>query len=183
MSQKWNKLELVLELIKQKQLHIRELAKLTKQPLATVSREINKLLKENVLDYQFIGKNKIVKLKKNIVARNYVYLAEHYKLIKLVKKYPQFLVILEEILKKTDEQLIILFGSYVKFNPKQDSDIDIYIETMKRTVKEKVNQINSNINVKIGRFDPSKNLIKEIIKNHVIIRGVETYYEMLKNQR
>ena len=180
MHQKWNNLELVLELLKQKQLHLRELAKLTGQPVATISRAVSRLIAEQVLDYQLLGKNKAIKLKNNLIARQYVYLAEHYKLIKLVKKYPQLLIIIEGILEKTDEQLIILFGSYAKFSPKPDSDIDIYVETLKKAVKEQINQVHSRISTKIGKFDTEQHLIKEIVKNHVIIKGVERFYEKNK---
>ena len=84
-------------------------------------------------------------------------------------------------MKKTDEKLIMLFGSYAKGLAKKDSDIDIYIETKSRSVKKIIEETHSKINVKIGTFDPMSPLIKEIIKNHVIIRGIEAFYDMLKN--
>ena len=73
--------------------------------------------------------------------------------------------------------MIILFGSYAKGNEKSDSDIDIYLETINNKVKNKVKEINSRLSIKIGEFDLNSLLIKEIIKNHVIIRGLEEYYE------
>lgn len=87
------------------------------------------------------------------------------------------MIILEQISKKVDEKLIILFGSYAKFRAKADSDIDIYIETENRNIKKIVENIHSKINVKIGLFDITSNLIKEIIKDHVIVRGFEAVYE------
>ena len=67
-----------------------------------------------------------------------------------------------------------------KENTKRESDIDIYIETKDEKIKEEVKKINDLINVKTGRFDTEDLLIKEIIKNHVIIRGAEEYYEKIK---
>jgi len=43
-----------------------------------------------------------------------------------------------------------------------------------------VESIHSRIKVKFGDFDLSSNLIKEIIKNHVILKGVEEFYEKTK---
>ena len=59
----------------------------------------------------------------------------------------------------------------------QDSDIDIYLETANNKIKNKVKDINSKLSIKIGEFDTSSLLIREIIKNHIIIRGIEEYYE------
>ena len=97
--------------------------------------------------------------------------------MRLIDKYPNMAVIIETITKKTDEKLILLFGSYAKFNAKPDSDIDLFVETKNRNVKRTVDEINSKINTKIGDFEKSNPLVKEIIKDHVIIKGVETYYE------
>ena len=73
--------------------------------------------------------------------------------------------------------MIILFGSYAKGIAKKESEIDIYIETTNNSIKERIKSINSRINVKIGKFDANSLLIKEIIKNHVILRRVEQFYE------
>ena len=108
---------------------------------------------------------------------NYVYAAEHFKLLNLIEKYPFFSVIIESVLSKADEKLIIIFGSFAKFNAKSDSDIDIFIETTNRKIKSKVEGINSRISAKVGKFDKNNLLIKEIIKDHIIVKGVEYYYE------
>jgi len=181
MVQKWNnlglELDIVLCLLKYGELHLRGLAKATGHPHSTLSRVIKKMVKKNLVDFKREGKNKIFNLKKGIETINYVYLAEHYRLVRLIDKYPNMAVIIETITKKTDEKLILLFGSYAKFNAKPDSDIDLFVETKNRNVKRTVDEINSKINTKIGDFEKSNPLVKEIIKDHVIIKGVETYYE------
>lgn len=157
--------------------HLRGIAKQLNESHSTILRKLNKLVKENVLDYKIEGKNKVFFLKKNLQAKNYVLNAERYKLIKLLKTYPELNVIIDELLKKTEEKLIILFGSYAKFTAKKDSDIDIYVETRSRKVKEEIESVHSKIKVKIGDFDMNSQLIKEIIKNHIILKGVEEFYE------
>ncbi|MEK6878509.1 MAG: nucleotidyltransferase domain-containing protein, partial [Nanoarchaeota archaeon] len=127
--------------------------------------------------YKNEGKNKIFFIKNNLKAKNYIYSAEIHKLNKLLKKHPELSIIFEDIKKTFTKGLIILFGSYAKGNSKQDSDIDIYLETNNNKIKEKIKEINSRLSLKIGKFDTKSLLVKEIIKNHMIIRGLEEFYE------
>lgn len=177
MSQKRNSLEyeIVLALLK-KDSHGRALAKELCIPHATLSRKLTELVKENVLDFEQQGKNKVYALKRNIRARSHIYKAEQYKLLLLIKTYPRLEPIISDILK-AKEELIIIFGSFSKFTVKKDSDIDIYIETTNKKTKDEIESIYAKVNIKVGTFDLSSNLIKEIIKNHIIIKGVEKFYD------
>lgn len=169
-------LEIILILIKNKS-YLREIARTLQESHSTILRKINRIIKENILDYKKEGKNKVFFIKKNLKAKNYIYSAEIYKLSKLLGKYPELGIIFEDVKKIAKKGMIILFGSYAKGNPKQNSDVDIYIETSDTTLKNKLKNINSKINLKIGKFDTNSLLIKEIIKNHIIVRGVEEFYE------
>ena len=133
-----------------------------------------------MLDYKKEGKNKVFFIRKNLQAKNYVFNAERYKMIKLLKTYSELNVIIDDLLKKSDEKLVVLFGSYAKFIANKESDIDIYAETRGRKLKEKLESANSKIKVKIGSFDLESTLIKEIVKNHIILKGVEEFYEKTK---
>jgi predicted nucleotidyltransferase len=178
MVQNRDNLELeIIESLLRKENHVRSIAKQLNESHSTVSRKLINLKKENVIDSRKEGKNKIFFLKQNFVTKSYILQAELYKSIKLLSKYPELSVIFEEILKKTDEKLIVLFGSYAKGLAKNDSGIDIYIETKSRNIKKSIEEIHSRINVKIGVFDTKSPLIKEIIKDHVIIKGIEIFYE------
>lgn len=172
-------LEIILLLLRGEN-HLRGIAKQLNESHSTILRKLNNLLKENVLDYNMEGKNKVFFIKKNLQAKNYVFNAERYKLIELLKKYPELNIIIDDFLKKAEEKLIVLFGSYAKFTAKSDSDIDVYVETENKRIKEKIELTHSKIKVKIGDFDTDSQLIKEIIKNHIILRGVEEFYEKTK---
>jgi len=172
-------LEIILVLLKGEN-HLRGIAKQLNESHSTVLRKLNKLTMENVLDYRIEGKNKVFFIKKNLQAKNYVFNAERYKLIELLKKYPELNVIMEDISKAGKESLIIIFGSYAKSTAKKNSDIDLFVETRNRAVKEQIESIHSRIKVKLGDFDLSSSLIKEIIKNHTILKGVEEFYEKAK---
>src|SRR3989344_988932 len=169
-------LEIILVLLRNKT-HLREIARILNEPHSTILRKINGLLKDNVLDYKKEGKNKVFFIKDNLKAKNYIYSAEIYKLNKLLKKYPELSVIFDDIKRKFSKGMVILFGSYAKGIQKQDSDIDIYLETNNDELKNKVKEINSKLSIKIGKFDAKSLLIREIIKNHIIIRGLEDFYE------
>jgi Nucleotidyltransferase domain. len=178
MVQKRDKMELaIIGLLLQKQNHVRGIAKKLNESHSTISRKLDNLKRENVIDSRREGKNKIFFLKKNIISQSYIIQAESHKLIKLLIRHPELGIIFEEILEKTDEKLIVLFGSYAKGLAKRDSDIDIYIETKSRNLKKVIESIHPKINVKIGTFDTKSPLIKEIIKDHIIIRGIEVFYE------
>jgi predicted nucleotidyltransferase len=178
MVQKGDSLELeIINLLLRSESHVRGVAKKLGESHSTVLRRLNSLKKENVVDSNVEGKNKIFFLKDNIITKNYIKKAELQKLSNLLRKYPELGILFEDILKKTDDKLIVLFGSYAKGLAKKDSDIDIYVETKNRSVKKAIEDIHSKISVKIGAFDTKSPLIKEIIKDHVIIRGIEVFYD------
>ena len=178
MVQKKDNLEMdIIELLLKADHHVRGIAKKLNESHSTILRKLNSLKKENVLDSRTEGRNKIFFLKKNLVSRTYILQTELHKLAKLLRRSPELSIIFEDILKKTEEKLIVLFGSHAKGLAKKDSDIDIYIETKDRKTKSTVEDMHSKINVKIGIFDTKSPLIKEIIKDHVIIRGAEIFYD------
>ena len=52
-------------------------------------------------------------------------------------------------------------------------------ETEDKKIKESIQRINDNLNVKTGKFNKDDLLIQEIIKNHVIIQRGSLFYEKL----
>ena len=179
MEQKDYTLEVINELLKNPA-HVRGMAKALGTNHMSISRRIKELFKENVVDYKEEGKNKVYFLKKNAESRSYAFMAENYKLARMIKKYPELRRIVEVIHQTRKIRLAVLFGSYAKGIAKPESDIDVYIETMSNELKKNIERINAKLSVKIGRYDKSSLLIKEIEKNHVILKGIEEYYEKNK---
>lgn len=167
----------VLSLLKGKK-HLMSISRELKASPATLSRALKLMLDDGIVDYYSEGKNKVFSLKKNISSASYIYIAENYKRDMLFKKYPNLSVIIEDVLKLTDAKLVVLFGSYSNFSADKKSDIDIYIWASKE-VKNNIEKASDKLNIKIGKLDPNDNLTKEIIKNHVILRGVEEFYEQI----
>ena len=179
MSQNNYNIRIVEALLKSEN-HIRGLAKLVNTSQTTIARKVKELHKNNVVDFKQEGKNKVVFLKKSLEAKQYAYSVETQKFIEVLKRYPYLRRIIELIKKNGKISLVILFGSYAKGIAKKESDVDIYIDTTDKKLKEEVELIDSRINVKIGKYNKESLLIKEIDKNHVIIKGIEPYYEKNK---
>jgi len=173
------KLEIVNELLSNAN-HIRGIAKKLGTNHMNIVRKIKELAKENAVDFKEEGRNKVYFLKHTIESKNYVFSAENYKLNKLLKKYPILRSVIEKIQNDKRIKLAVLFGSYAKGIAKLESDIDIYIDTANKTIKGELSLINSKLSIKIGDYNKSNLLIREIEKNHVILKGVEEYYEKNK---
>tara|TARA_Y100000310_G_C20539866_1_gene742688 strand:+ start:335 stop:868 length:534 start_codon:yes stop_codon:yes gene_type:complete len=176
MEQKSYKMEIIRNLLREEN-HAREIAKNLKINHMMINRKLAELRKENIVDFDIKGKNKVYFLKKSLEAEIFKIAMEEYFLMKTLDKYPKLRKIIEKVRNERKIKLAILFGSYAKQNPGKDSDIDIFIESKDRNVKRDIEQINSKINVKLGEYDKNNNLIKEIDKNHIIIKGFEEYYE------
>src|SRR3989344_6824721 len=118
----------VLLLLLKKEMHQRELAKELKTSLTRIQSILTELGNINVLDYKEEGKNHIYFIKKNLVAKALILNAENYKLAKLLRKYTVLEPLFKDIVEKYPNKMIVLFGSYAKFIPKEESDIDVYVE-------------------------------------------------------
>lgn len=176
MEQNNYKYNILLLLTKGKK-HIREISRLLNTNHMNIVRKTKELVDENVLDYEQEGKNKVFFIKKTHEAKQYLEIAEKYKLVNAITKYPILRDIFNEIQKDNSINLAILFGSYAKDKPKESSDIDIYVYTKNINTKRNIEKMNSKLSVKIGDYDRKNLTIKEIENNHVIIKGVELFYE------
>lgn len=171
--------EVILLLLK-KEMHQRELAKELKTSLTRIQSILKELMDINALDYKEIGKNHVYFIKKNLISKSLILNAENYKLIRLLRKHTFLEPLFREISERYPNKMILLFGSFAKGTEKKESDIDIYINTTNQKIKETIQKMNDLISVKIGKFNPDDLLIKEIIKNHIIISGGDEYYEKIK---
>jgi len=167
----------IVALLLQTDLHPRGLAEKLQTNHMTIARKLRLLVDENIADYRTEGKNNVYFLKKSIEGRNAAMIAEIYKQSRIVSTYPVLRGIFQAVQEMEEAPLALLYGSYAKGLPKKSSDIDIYIETLNPHVKKQLLPRHSLLSVKIGEFDPKSLLIREIIKDHVIIKGVEVYFD------
>ncbi len=168
--------QVCLILLRQK-LHARAIAKILQINHTAILRTLKELTQKNVVDFTESGRNKTYHIKNTLEARNFVIASEIFRSRELLAKYPSLRKIIGSIQQNTKIKMATIFGSYAKGTAKQDSDIDIYIETKNNLLKKEVEAVDSKASVKIGLFDENSPLGKEIIENHVIIKGVEQFYE------
>ena len=176
MSQNNYNIRLVGNLLKNEN-HVTDLARDLQTNQTTIARKVGALYKENIVDYKREGKNKVFYLKKTLEAKQYACIFELYKLVEVVNKYPRLRGIFEKIRQNSKVSLAILFGSYAKGTANKDSDIDVYVDTTDRNLKKEIELLDTRLSVKIGAYDRQNLLIREIEKNHAIIKGFEVYYE------
>jgi len=167
----------IIALLQQTDLHPRSIAEKLGTNHMTVSRKLQELLKDNVVDYRTEGKNKVYFIKKTLEGRNALLTAEIYKQSQVISRYPVLRGIFKSVQELQAIPLAIIFGSYAKGLAAKESDIDIYLETDNIAIKQQLVQKHSLLSVKIGTFDTESILIREIIKNHVIIKGVEVFVD------
>lgn len=158
--------------------HIRGISNNMKINHMTILRKIKDLEDNNIVDFKKEGRNKVYFIKDSIEAREFIKMGEHYKLIELIRKHPKFRKIIDHI-NFLNIDLAIIFGSYAKNSQTKSSDIDLYILTKNKKIKDNIESIDSRLNVKIGDFNKENLLIKEIMKNHIIIKGVDEYFKQI----
>ncbi len=176
MSQNDYNRQIVESLLKEEN-HVRGLARALSTNQTTVARKLKELYRQNVVDYKTEGKNKVFHVKKTLEAKQYAYLVEINKQQEALHKYPKLRILFEHIRKNNKITLVILFGSYAKGTAHKDSDIDVYLDTKDKRLKEEVELLDTKLSVVIGPYNPNSPLIKEIEKNHIILKGMENYYE------
>jgi predicted nucleotidyltransferase len=157
--------------------HGRELARALGTNHMAVARSLKGLTEQNALDCTTQGRNKVYSVKDTAEAKSLLGMAELVRLNQGIAMYPRLRKIVNAIQVRSSIRLAMLFGSYAKAIAKERSDIDLYVDTSDRRLRDELSQLDPRLSVKIGKFDTGNELIKEIIKDHIIIKGFEEYYE------
>jgi len=167
----------IVALLLKEDLHTRAIAERLKSNHATVIRKLRDLTGDNIVDFRAEGKNKVYTVKKSLEGRNAAMIAEMYKQSLVVCRYPVLRGIVRAVQEMPDIPLALLYGSYAKGLATKGSDIDLFVETSDVRIKKQLELRHSSLSVKIGTFDTKDLLIREIIKDHIILRGVEVYFD------
>lgn len=162
--------------------YIREVQKLLKISPRTAQLILNNLEKRTILESKSRGKIKIYKIKKNIIAKQYLVLAENYKKIRFLEQKPLIKQIIEKIMPFVDGVMVV-FGSYAKNLEKNNSDLDIFIigKHKRQKIKEVSNTYGIKINVKqygskLFEMKWSEDiLVREVLNNHILIKGTDEF--------
>lgn len=165
-----------------KRIYGRNVAKKLKMNQKTVANILNELEKEHILKFTQEGKNKYYYLN-----RFYHYTKETIKLIEtqrkvnFLEKYKRLKELFSKLEEKAERTLII-FGSYANFSANEKSDLDVFVIGKIKNVEDLEELYNIKINIiKINKdkFDKNEHIIKEIIKNHIILKGTENFIDLI----
>jgi len=167
----------IVALLLKEDLHTRAIAERLASNHATVLRRLRELTADNIMDSRTEGKNKVFSIKRTIEGRNAAMIAEIQRQSLVVSRYPVLRRTVRALQEMPEIHLALLYGSYAKGLATKSSDIDLFIESLDTSLKKRLEQRHSSLSVKIGGFDPKDLLIREIIKDHVIIKGVEVYFD------
>jgi predicted nucleotidyltransferase len=159
----------------------RKLANKLNMNQKTVSNILNNLEKQHILKFIQEGKNKYYYLNKsNPFAKEIIKLIETNKKIMFFREYNKLNELFLEI-EKRGSGLIIVFGSYAKFSSTKSSDLDLFVIGKINELKDLENLYNVKINLinsSKKKFELNDLFIREIINNHIILKGVEEYLEL-----
>jgi len=145
------------------------------------------LKKKGILESKTKGNIKLYTLKNSSKTKDFLILTEQYKKIMFLNNFP----LIREVLEKLDNELtglIIIFGSYAKNIPKNDSDLDLFIigKFDETKIKKIGKKYGIEINIKSYPLKIFKNelntdiLLKEIVENHILIRNIYQFVNEVK---
>jgi len=157
-------------------------AKKLKMNQKTVSNILKKLEQEDILKFAAEGKNKYYFLNRfNPKITDVIKLIEIGRKIRFLEKYKKLQGLFYELEKRTQDMLVI-FGSYANYSANEKSDLDVFVLGKIKDVNdlEKLYHIKINV-IKSSKekFDKSNVFIKEVVKNHVVLKGIEEFIELI----
>lgn len=160
----------------------RDVAKKLRMNQKTVSNILNELEKEHILKFTREGKNKYYYLNEFYpYIKEIIQLIETQRKINFLEKHKKLKDLFLK-LEKRAEGILVIFGSYANFSANEKSDLDVFItgnikdiEDLEELYNIKINIVKSNKN----KFDKKEHIIKEIIKNHIILKGIEDFVELI----
>lgn len=159
-----------------------QIAKKLKMNQKTVSNVLNALEKQNIIKYFTEGKNKYYFLNKlNPQILDILKIIELERKNNFFTKYSKFRELFIALGKKASG-ILIIFGSYANFTSNEKSDLDVFVLGKIGEVKDleekyglKINIIKSNKD----KFNKEDVFIKEIIKNHIVLKGIEEFIDLI----
>ncbi|MGM5481173.1 MAG: nucleotidyltransferase domain-containing protein [Nanobdellota archaeon] len=160
----------------------REVSKLLSVSSRTSAKLLDDLEHKGILTSTYKGRTKLFSLNDSFLTRCYLQLAEYHKRIVFLEARP----VLQEIASELStivEGMVVFFGSRVKGLEKDDSDLDVlivgnYDELMVKHCSKKYNieiDVKNYSKKQILSRKSSDILLKEVIKNHIIIQGIEDF--------
>lgn len=170
--------------------YLREIARNVHVDAKAVGLQLNRLEQVNIVKSLQKGKNKEHTLNlNNFLTLYYLILAETFTTLEYLNRNFE----IKKLVRETTEKIgktAILFGSFAKENMTKESDIDILIIDNEKSdmiiLKELGNLLSREVNVALMSEEQFTNglvikdpLVQEIAANHIILKGIDNYCNML----
>jgi len=173
-----------------KEIYGRELINKVNISQKNIALTLAELEEEGILSSVMKGHLKFFSLnKKNPLIKKYLLMFEVEKSIEFFNKNPK----IEQILNHAKlEGVVCIFGSYAKGIQKKSSDLDLFIvgNFDENEIKKIAKDYNLEVGVKGGGISDFVNslkeknpLIEEIIENHILFVGYESFIEEVLKQK
>ncbi|MFW6272238.1 MAG: nucleotidyltransferase domain-containing protein [bacterium] len=182
-----NKYKVVLFLAKKNESYtLHELSKQVKIPYTTLLRVVEELTDVTTIIVK--GKAKLIQIKWNDITTSMLVVASFEEKKEFLKKHP--------LIKKISEQVqdvALVFGSYAKGTQTKNSDIDLITINAKGEKSVSFSNLEILYDIKINPMfftkkefklmlqDKEENVVKQALKNHVLINGFKEFWEDVKN--
>ena len=159
----------------------RAIAKELKLNQKTVANILNRMEKENILKFSKEGKNKYYFLNQlNSGIKEVIKIIEINKKISFLEKHKNKRSLFLELEKRT-KGILIIFGSYAKNQEIKNSDLDLFVLGSIKKIDDLEDKYDIKINIiKSKKIHQEEIIFNEIIRNHIILKGVEDFLEILK---
>jgi len=158
-----------------------QVAKKLKMNQKTVANILNSLEKQNIVKYSTEGKNKYYFLNKlNPQISDILKILELERKNNFVAKYSRFRELFIALEKKASG-ILVIFGSYANFTNNEKSDLDVFVLGKIGGVKDLEEKYGLKINIVKSikeKFNKEEVFIKEVMKNHIILKGVEEFIDL-----
>ncbi len=166
-----------------------ELSLILKIPYASFYRTIQSM--SDVLVMKTVGKSKTLKLNiKNPILKSHIIISSDEEKKEFLQKQPIIKKIYEELNTK---DIVLLFGSYAKKKETEKSDIDLLIinkdgnksisfSKYEVLFKKKINPIFITKNeFKQMLKNEEENVVKQALRNHIILNNGEEFWRFILN--
>lgn len=173
-------------------IHIRAMAKLIGTSHVALLPYMKRLEESRILHSEKTGKNKQYSLyRDNILTKHYLTVTEELTTIDYLEKNFLMKKLAEHVASMDPANSLILFGSYTKDYATEESDIDLF--SIGKIPEDQIDQVmkfestfGRKINIKTATTDnfnaglrTGDILIKEIIKNHIILENAGFFVTLL----
>lgn len=185
----------------QEKFSIREIARQVKIDYKLVHISVQRLVKRKIITKKKYGKTQLCEI--NLFeATSDLITVEQQRTYQFLEKNTGIKLLVHKIVEKIENSYytLIIFGSYAKGTQHSRSDIDLLmIVPTKEQISETERVIHSVTSIRpikthtmiitaadFKEMVESRELLnvgKEVVKNHIIVYGVEAYYNMLEGYR